>query len=214
MADARWMPPVVLAVGSALVFGLGPDRIQPRPLRAPLSGVTVDVPGYQSSGDLPIRDEERRVAGMDQYLYRVYSADSANQFSVYVGFYEKQYSGKAIHSPRNCLPGAGWEPLQSTVQPITVDGRTGEINRYLLQNGPNRALVLYWYQGRGRLEASEYWVKWHLLRDSAIRRRSDEALVRVLVPLAPDLTEAAADSLATRVAAQLIPQIDGALPSS
>ncbi|MEZ4456865.1 MAG: EpsI family protein [Gemmatimonadales bacterium] len=209
----RWLPATLLGVGSGLVLLMGPDRIAPRPLNAPLTGIPTSFAEYSSPEDLPISEDEQRVAGMDDYLYRIYRADSTRYFTVYVGYYEKQYSGKAIHSPRNCLPGAGWEPLASTTETIEAAGTSHPVNRYLLQNGEHRALVLYWYQGRGRVAASEYQVKWDLLRDSAIRRRSDEALVRVLVPLLPDLPERTADSLAASVASHLIVDVANALPT-
>ena len=84
------------------------------------------------------------------------------------------------------------------------------INQYVLQKGDQRSLVLYWYQGRGRVEASEYKVKWDLLRDAALRRRSEEALVRIVVPML-DSGDAAA-RLAAHVADVLVPAVDSALP--
>ena len=96
--------------------------------------------------------------------------------------------------------------------PATIDTPAGAVivNRYLLQNGNQRALALYWYQGRGRVEANEYVVKWDLLRDAALRRRSDEAIVRILVPVGDD--EAAAFATASRVATEMIGAVDTALP--
>jgi EpsI family protein len=94
------------------------------------------------------------------------------------------------------------------------------INRFLLANGGARALVYYWYQGRGRVEANEYRVKWHLLRDAALHGRTEEALVRIVVPLpggVPPTALAAhlarADTLAVRVAAQLLAEVALALPT-
>ncbi len=86
-------------------------------------------------------------------------------------------------------------------------------NAVLLQNGKDRALVFYWYQGRGRVEANEYRVKWELLRDSAISGRSEEALVRIVVRLRPDVDESQAAQLATRVAGELIPAVYRVLPT-
>jgi EpsI family protein len=83
------------------------------------------------------------------------------------------------------------------------------VNRYLLQNRTQQALVLYWYQGRGRVASNEYRVKWDLLRDAALRRRSDEALVRVVVPVRSGEDAAA---LAVRVAETLAPAVAEALP--
>jgi EpsI family protein len=83
------------------------------------------------------------------------------------------------------------------------------VNRYLIGNGPSKAIVLYWYQGRGRIEANEYVVKWELLRDQALHGRSDEALVRIVVPVTT--TERAAAALAEHIAARLVEDVDLAL---
>ena len=85
------------------------------------------------------------------------------------------------------------------------------VNRYLLQNEDVRALVLYWYQGRGRVQANEYLVKWDLLRDAVLRQRSDEALVRIVVPLSG--SEEDSFRLARSVAETLVPALDQALPN-
>jgi EpsI family protein len=98
------------------------------------------------------------------------------------------------------------QTLATAVGPVRV-------NRYLLVNKQQRALVYYWYQGRGRVEASEYRVKLQLLRDSALRGRSDEALVRVVVPIRAAGGEAAAGELGAWVSAQLIPRVAEVLPS-
>jgi hypothetical protein len=70
--------------------------------------------------------------------------------------------------------------------------------------------VLYWYQGRGRVAANEYLVKWDLLRDQALYGRSDEALVRIIVPVTG--SEDAAYNRAVNIAAGLVPAVDRALP--
>jgi EpsI family protein len=160
-----------------------------------------------------VSEQERRVAGMDEYLLRSYAgADSTSAgFSIYVGYYQHQARGHTIHSPKNCLPGAGWEALTSATAAVPIAGASVQVTRYLLQRNDERAVVLYWYQGRGRVENNEYVVKWDLLRDAALRRRSDEALVRVVVPIATGESEALA--VATAVASQLIPAVDEALPT-
>jgi EpsI family protein len=129
---------------------------------------------------------------------------------VYVGYYDSQMQGKTIHSPKNCLPGAGWEALASTT--VEIETATGlvRVNRYLLQNQGAQALVLYWYQGRGRVESNEYVVKWNLLRDAALRQRSDEALVRVVVGVETDVE--AAFQVASEAAGAIIAPLNRALP--
>ncbi|HWO88347.1 MAG TPA: EpsI family protein [Gemmatimonadales bacterium] len=183
------------------------------PLVAPFAQVIPgEIAGYRGR-DARMADWEVTVVGVSTYLLRNYEAPTdpdRDWFSVYVGYYDRQTQGRTIHSPKNCLPGAGWEALASSTTDIATPRGTFTVNRYLLQNKQQQALVLYWYQGRGRIEANEYRVKWNLLRDAAVRQRTEEALVRIVVPLTGDDTGAL--DLATRAAAELIPALELALP--
>jgi EpsI family protein len=207
-----WSPVAVLAAGVVLIGRVDAQRHMP--LREPLAvAVPASIEGMVAS-DVEIGERERAAAGMTTYLLRAYApvAGEAAAFTVYVGYYDSQKKGKTIHSPRNCLPGAGWEPLHfGETEVATATGRVA-VNRYTLQYEAQRAVVLYWYQGRGRVEASEYRVKWDLLRDAALEGRSEEALVRVLVPVRRSEEEALA--LARRVARTVMPAVDHALPAS
>lgn len=206
-----WLPAILLSAGAAASAGAGAQRSTP--LRARLADVTpLEMLGLRGV-DQTVSEQERRVAGMDEYLLRSYAgADSTSAgFSIYVGYYQHQARGHTIHSPKNCLPGAGWEALTSATAAVPIAGASVQVTKYLLQRNDERAVVLYWYQGRGRVENNEYVVKWDLLRDAALRRRSDEALVRVVVPIATGENEALA--VATAVASQLIPAVDEALPT-
>ncbi len=204
---APFLPAILLASGAFLLLGV--DRQYAMPLRGPLSEVPSRILGYQGL-DRPVSAEEQRVAGMNSYLFREYRADSTAAFSVYVGYYEQQTQGRTIHSPRNCLPGAGWEPLAVSDREIVLGTGRVQVRRYILAKDNARALVYYWYQGRGRISSNEYKVKWELLRDAALRGRSEEALVRIVLPL--NGSEAAADSIAAATARVLIPAIERALP--
>jgi EpsI family protein len=95
---------------------------------------------------------------------------------------------------------------------IAVGADSVEINRYELANKQARALVYYWYQGRGRVAASEYQVKWDLLRDAAISGRSEEALVRLVIPLTDSMKDP--DALARRVAAEMVREVERKLPTA
>jgi EpsI family protein len=230
----RWAPAIVLMIGC--VLSLGVARQRSLPLEQPLAGaIPLEIHGYVGR-DVLISDAEARVAGFSDYLFRTYEAevprpDSFNVipgqahsggegredleavpwFTLYVGYYESQTRGNTIHSPKNCLPGAGWEALSSQPQELDLSGRSVTVNRYLLQNEEERALVLYWYQGRGRIASNEYRVKIDLLRDAALARRSDEALVRIVVPVTTAGEEAAED-IALRVADVVAPSLEFALP--
>jgi len=207
-----WAPALLLAVGA--VFTVGVDLQRALPLRAPLgTALPTEIAGLRGT-DVVLSEAEVRVAGVTDYLLRNYEpADSlsgAVPFSVYVGYYDSQTQGKTIHSPKNCLPGAGWEALASTSVTVAAPEGPVRVNRYLLQNGDAQALVLYWYQGRGRVESNEYVVKWDLLQDAALRQRSDEALVRIVVPVRGDI--APAFETASRTAHVVIPAIYQSLP--
>lgn len=212
-AGLRWAPAALLCAG-ALGVGVNPQRqLQLRHDLATSLPAAID--GGFTSRDLSVSAEEQQVAGMSSYLLRMYSRPasqgSARDVSLYVGYYATQREGKSIHSPKNCLPGAGWEVLGSRRAQVATALGPVTVNRYLLQKKNERALVLYWYQGRGRVEASEYAVKWNLLRDSALRRRSDEALVRIIVPVTG--SEKDAFRLASEFAAKVVPAVRSALPA-
>lgn len=206
------VPAVLLLVGAA--FTLGVDRQKPVPLERELSATVPASIGAYRANDMELGEDEVRVAGVSDYLMRAYRAPAGaggiEGFTVYVGYYDSQTQGRTIHSPKNCLPGSGWEALQS--QTVTLDAPHGEmtVNRYLLQRSEQRALVLYWYQGRGRIEANEYVVKANLLRDSALRGRSEEALVRIVVPVQTSVEDAF--TVASAAAVHVVGGVAAALP--
>jgi EpsI family protein len=205
----RWLPAVTLAAGCG--FLLLSSQQKAVPLQAPLAELPRTFLGAVGR-DIPISPEEQRIAGMSSYVLRSYAEGGGPAaFSVYVGYYETQNQGRSIHSPRNCLPGAGWEPLSHGSVTLSSASGPHRVNRYLLANGNATALVYYWYQGRGRVQASEYAVKWDLLRDKAIRGRSEEALVRVVVPIVNN-DVAAADSTASQLGMWLVDEVQKHLP--
>ena len=219
-----WLPAAVLVAGCVLVVGQREQLVAP--LAEPLATLSRGFEGLPSK-DVTIDAEQQRVAGMSNYLMRVFRRDTLDVMSLYVGYYDYQRQGKSIHSPKNCLPGAGWEPMTQGVVTVVVNGVGHPVNRYLLGKGAARALVYYWYQGRGRVESSEYRVKWELMRDAALTGRTEEALVRLVIPLAPDgkatqplavalrkvlPTAEQADRLAQSAAQHYIPEVTRVLP--
>jgi EpsI family protein len=205
-----YMPALILFVG--FLFVLNVQDQQAVPLAGRLETVLSSVEGMRIQ-DQVVSDEERRVAGMSDYVARLYWRDTTLAFTTYVGYYDRQTQGKTIHSPRNCLPGAGWEVLRSGTSTVTSASGPHTINHYLLKNGATVAVVYYWYQGRGRIVANEYRVKLNLLRDAALEGHTEEALVRVVVPVAPDDTNnVRADELGIRIAARLMDDVARVLP--
>lgn len=185
-------PAAVLFVGLLCTSGIQPsDRMA---LVEPLSSFPTGFAGYELERRLQIPEDQLRVLRPDDYLVRRYGSAAGDDavgdgspagegFELFVAYYGKQLEGSTIHSPRNCLPGAGWEPVEHRRVAVETGTDVGTVNRYVIQHRTGRrALVYYWYQGRGRIEANEYVVKWDLLRDAVVKRRTDEALVRLVFP--------------------------------
>lgn len=213
-----YVPALILAGGFLFVSSTRGQKAVP--LTAPIESVLPSLDGY-SVRDQKVSDEERRVAGMTNYVARVYSTNTLVAFTTLVSYYDRQTRGKSIHSPRNCLPGAGWEILSGGTQTVAANGTAYVLNRVILKNRGARAVVYYWYQGRGRVVASEYAVKWNLLQDAALRGHTEEALVRVVVPVQPaadgtprdaEARVAEASSLGQVIAKRLIGEVDRILP--
>jgi EpsI family protein len=169
------------------------NRPEPAPARETLDGFPMRLDDWQGVQQPPFAKDILAVLGVDDYLTRAYfTADRKAGVGLYIGYYSSQRQGDTMHSPLNCLPGAGWEPVsKSTVLVNVNDATTGgtrdiEINRYMIQKGLEKQLVLYWYQAHNRVVASEYWGKFYLVADAVRLNRTDGSLVRVIVPVNSD----------------------------
>jgi EpsI family protein len=140
---------------------------------------------WQKSGNDQILDNETlKVLNASDYLLRDFRQPNGPVANLYVGYYASQRSGATYHSPLNCLPGSGWtlsEPGKATI--LLPDGSSFTANKYVIQTGDYKSMMIYWYQGRGRNVASEYWGKIYTMLDSVKLRRSNGAMVRVTVPI-------------------------------
>lgn len=151
--------------------------------RAPLSGLPLTL-GRWAGERVPLPGRIVRAVGLDDYVNRVYRDPALGAVTLFISYYRTQRTGQTIHSPRNCLPGAGWLPLDSRRLSIAVAGHAPiDVNEYLVARDAARVLVLYWYQERGRVIASEYSAKFWLTADALTRHRTDGALVRVTTPV-------------------------------
>jgi EpsI family protein len=161
--------------------------------RKPLKDFPDQIGAWQKMGsDQVIDAATMQVLKASDYVLRDYIGPDRRPANFYVGYYATQRDGASYHSPLNCLPGSGWilsEPAKVTL-PLP-NGSSFTANKYIIQNGSNKSVMIYWYQGRGRAVASEYWGKVYTVIDSVRLRRSDGALVRVTVPF----TNSEADAL-------------------
>lgn len=159
---------------------------------APLETLPRQLGAWSVIADLPLEQAVQDLLKADDTLSRNYArAGSAEPLNLFVAFFRTQRTGQTPHSPKNCLPGAGFEPLESGSIDVPVPGREPiRISRYLVARGEDRSLVLYWYQSRGRVIGDEFAAKFWLVADSIRYRRSDTALVRVVVPVTSGTPEA------------------------
>jgi EpsI family protein len=174
----------VALVAQAAVFYLVTARKEIMPAVSPLDQFPVYLGGWRMTRQLRIDPETADVLKADDILSRVYvSPEKAADASLFIAFFKTQRTGQAPHSPKNCLPGAGWVPSEAGFLDVAVPGSVSPItiNRYVVSHGDDRSVVLYWYQSPRRVVASEYKAKFWLVADSIRYHRSDTALVRVTV---------------------------------
>src|SRR6266550_3414717 len=174
-----WMLLVMLLLSGAVV-NVWQRAGEARVTRQSLKDFPAQLGQWRQRGGDQILDEEtQKVLRADDYLSRNFESNGRTA-SFYVGYYATQRNGATYHSPLNCLPGAGWSmSAPATILITPANGKpVFEANQYLIQNGRERQLMIYWYQGRGRAVASEYWGKIYTVWDSLSRHRSDGSMVR------------------------------------
>jgi exosortase D (VPLPA-CTERM-specific) len=151
----------------------------------------------------------------DDYLLADYADGTGMPVNLYMAYYKSQRKGEAVHSPRSCLPGGGWQLrdfAQRTISGVTIDGAPLRVNRTVVELGGQRQLVYYWFQQRGRVITNEFVVKWYLFWDALTRHRTDGALVRLIVPLPPAADEVRADRRLTDLARRIAPILTRYVP--
>ncbi len=178
--------------------------------REPLSALPLAVGEWSGHDAPPLADDVLGQLGVDDYVNREYVNAAGIPVGLYVGYYASQRQGDTIHSPQNCLPGAGWQPVETGVADLRFGARSVRVNRFLIQKGLDRQIVLYWYQGRGRVVANEYRNKALLMLDSARIHRSNGGLVRLIGPVTTTADEA--QTTVSAFAAALFPHLDRHLP--
>ena len=192
MKTFRYILTIVILLGAAALnhYFSKPDISLPR---KSLTEFPVTMGDWTAVSDQKIDSRSMEVLQVDDYFMRNYRNSEGKIMGFYVGYFKSQREGKGIHSPRQCLPGAGWVPINTAVYQMATPGsrqKTAPVNRFLMGKGLDRQLYLFWYHGRGRIYASEYWNKIYLIWDGLTRKRTDGALVRVNNFITEDTEEA------------------------
>ncbi len=172
-----------VAQGAAFYgLGLRPEAVPPS---KPLSGLPTVIGDWRMVREGEIDQDERDVLRADDYLTRQYAASSGKSANLFVAYFQSQRAGQTPHSPKNCLPGSGWTWSVADTIRVNIAGRGQpiEINRYVVSKREERALVLYWYQSRDRVVASEYQAAAFTAWDALRYKRTDTELIRVVTPV-------------------------------
>jgi EpsI family protein len=191
---------VVLLAGTIFLSDLTARRI-PSPLAVPLDQIAPSIDGWTAFRDQQLPAGTLHALDATSYLSRSYRKD-LRELDVFIAFYAQQRAGESMHSPKHCLPGAGWEIWQHDSAMVSIEGGRYEVNKYSIQNSGTRMLMFYWYQSKSRIIASEYLGKVLLARDTVLTGRTAGSIVRIMLP---DVPSAADEGVA--FAARLIPQV-------
>jgi EpsI family protein len=212
MKNPRFCTVVVLLAGTVLLLYARGNR-DLIPVSEPLSQVPSMIAGW-TGRDVPIDQDSLEVLGAGDFLSRVYTQDGGAQpIGLFIGYFPTQRTGATIHSPKNCLPGAGWVFESSQYVDLTdANGKPHRVGEYIIGNGDNRQFVIYWYQAHGRSVANEYMAKVYLVTDAMRLNRTDGALVRVLTPIGSRESTADAKARTEAFTAQLAPMLPRFIP--
>lgn len=202
---------VLLCLAGLMPVLTPPERVsKSRPLR----DIPVTIGNWARLQEGVVDEETQALLKADDTLSRSYVNASNRQVAdLFVAFFKTQRAGAAPHSPKVCLPGSGWTPMESSGVTFVIPGRDEPIsvNQYVVARGEDKSLVLYWYQTPRRVIANEYAAKFYTIVDGVRYHRSDTSLIRIIVPVTT--TEAAAQATAIQFARAIFAPVRSFLPA-
>ncbi len=208
----RFVVATAVLAGTALLLQArnGSEIIAPR---IPLASFPRTLDSWKGI-DIPLSQDVLDVLGPGDFLLRDYRDSSPNpDIALFIAYFPSQRAGDTIHSPKNCLPGAGWAPVRADRITMNLPGHAPFIaNRYLIAKGADQQLVLYWYWAHDRAVASEYAAKLYLVTDSIRMRRSDGSLIRISTPIGPNRDLESAQAVLVSFASNIVSRIDTYVP--
>jgi EpsI family protein len=198
----------VLATLGATVFASHLAERRPEdPLSASLDTIPHEIAGWIAQADTRVADRVTSRLRPTSYLARTYRRNG-QQIDVFIAYYAQQRAGENMHSPKHCLPGNGWEIWKHGSANVSLGGKQARVNEFSIQNAGRRMLMIYWYQSRRRIVASEYTAKLLLIRDALMDGRTGGSIVRITAPDASGASERALE-----FAAALMPEVQRCIGS-
>jgi len=210
--NLRFWAAVFLLAATGLILYTRP-AVDQNPPREPLAQFPVNIAGWTGT-DQEIDKETLGVLGAGDVLSRVYTQKwLAQPIGLFIGYFPTQRTGQTIHSPKHCLPGAGWVFVTSESVILTdVNGKPHRVGEYIVTNGTAWQFVIYWYQAHGRSVSNEYLAKFYMVYDAIRMNRTDGALVRVITPISSGNDALAIRKRAEAFTGQLAPMLPRFIP--
>ena len=187
------------------------DRV---PSSKPLTQLPLQLGSWQGQ-NIPIPQATLDILGKGFFLNRVYTpseSTTGTPIGLLIAYFPTQRSGQSIHSPQNCLPGAGWSFESSGTTTWEEPSGRYRVGEYLISNGTDRQEVLYWYRSHGKNIANDYEAKFNMLKDSILYSRTDAALIRVITPVVPGESRMAAQQRAILFSKSFVPLLSSYIP--
>jgi EpsI family protein len=176
--------------------------------------------GPWTAQDVPLTDDTLEVLGKGDFLNRVYTFQPSDgvaarpPISLFIGYFASQRTGQTMHSPQNCLPGAGWTfDSHKYTNLQDVNGKNYKVGEYVISNGDIKQFVIYWYQAHGRSIPNEYIAKGYMVADAIRMNRTDGALVRVITQVLPSESLETAQARAIHFTQQMAPTLPRFIPN-
>lgn len=180
------------------------------PVNKPLNLFPQKVAGWTMAGQARFDERVLAVLLPTDYLSRTYIDSSGNRLSLYVGFHDGGPNSGPIHSPKQCLPGSGWNYLKNEVRYVKDDGNEIPYVSAIYQKDTEKQLFLYWFQVRDQILTNEYALKLAMVKNSMVGNRRDSSFIRLSV-MATD-GEAKATEIGEQFIRDFYPAIREALP--
>jgi exosortase D (VPLPA-CTERM-specific) len=204
----------LLALAAAAAPTIGPEEFPPPPARQSLVDFPLQLGGWKGVSS-PMERQYLDALALDDYVMADYTTVDRHPVNVYVAYYLSPKKGRSSHSPKQCIPGGGWEI--TSFEPTRIGHVSGvqpgqEINRVVVQKDGHKEIVYYWFKQRDRWITSEYLVKFFLFWDSLTRHRADGALVRLVSTVHPGEEEASTDGRLQAMAGLVTPLLSRYVP--
>jgi exosortase D (VPLPA-CTERM-specific) len=209
----RFLVAALLMIGTAgYLWAHSQDEVIPD--RQPLSSLPMQINGWNAV-DSTLDQQTLEILGNPEYVLREYKDPGTQkpEIDLFIAYYATQKAGETPHTPAHCLPGAGWVVTEQQVTALKhPDGSSFPVNRYVIEQGGERQLVLYWFQAQGREVANEYRLKYYLVANSIRLHRSDGALIRLMTPMYNGESAAAAEARVMQLGDPILQTLGNYIP--